>query len=118
MTNRLLSIPEAAERLGLAKRTVQRWVSIRRLTYVKVGSAVRIPEPEIARVIDEGTVTRLDPADWLPVKVSPPHKGQTPARSERFRSTSTHVGLCHTTTVNEEVRQEAANDRKSFDSEK
>ena len=69
--NRLLPIPEAAERLGLKKRTMQRWVFLRRVTYIKVGGVVRIPETEIDRIIREGTMPRVDIRDWLPTKASP-----------------------------------------------
>jgi len=66
MNERLLSIPEAAERLGLKLRTVRRWVFLRKITYVKVGGAVRIPESEIVRIIQQGTVSRMDVSGWLP----------------------------------------------------
>ena len=83
--NQLLEIPKAAERLGLKARTIRRWVFLRKITYVKVGGAVRIPESEVARVIKEGTVLRLARRDWLPTKDSP-----APARCALRRRT--HLG--------------------------
>ncbi len=55
----LRSVGEVARRLGVKEATVRRWVFLRRITYVKVGSAVRIPEMEIRRIIAEGTKERL-----------------------------------------------------------
>lgn len=55
----LHSVPEVARRLGVKEGTVRRWVLLRRITYVKVGSAVRIPEIEIKRIIQEGTMQRV-----------------------------------------------------------
>lgn len=59
MAYQLRTIDEAAQRLRLKPRTVRRWVFLRKLDYVKVGGSVRIPESEIERVIEEGTVHRL-----------------------------------------------------------
>lgn len=59
MAEKLLTVPEAATKLGVKERTVRRWVLLRRVTYVKLGSCVRIPESELARLIDEGTVKRV-----------------------------------------------------------
>ena len=56
MQTKLFPIPEAAERLGLKPATVRFWVWTRRIEYVKVGRAVRIPESAIQRVIEQGTV--------------------------------------------------------------
>jgi excisionase family DNA binding protein len=55
----LRTIDEAAQRLRLKPRTVRRWIFLRKLSYVKVGASVRIPEAEIRRIIKEGTVLRL-----------------------------------------------------------
>jgi len=59
MTDQLQTIDEVAKRLRLKTPTVRRWVFLRKLDYVKVGGLVRIPESEIERVIQEGTVHRL-----------------------------------------------------------
>jgi excisionase family DNA binding protein len=59
MTVQLQTIDEVAKRLRLKAPTVRRWVFLRKLDYVKVGGLVRIPESEIERVIQEGTVHRL-----------------------------------------------------------
>ncbi len=44
----------------MREATIRAWLSRGRLTKVKVGRAVRIPETEIDRLVREGTVTRLD----------------------------------------------------------
>lgn len=59
MLVRLFLIAEAAELWRLKPRTVRRWVFLRKVTYCKVGGRVRIPESEIVRVVEEGTVHRL-----------------------------------------------------------
>jgi len=55
----LLTIPEAALRWRVKERTVRRWLRLRKVTFVKIGSLVRIPEREIDRVICEGTRSSL-----------------------------------------------------------
>ena len=57
--DQLLTIPEASLRWRVKERTVRRWLRLRKVTFVKVGSLVRIPEGEIDRVIHEGTRPRL-----------------------------------------------------------
>lgn len=46
---------EAADTLSISLRTVQRLVALRKLGAIKIGSAVRIPDYEIERLIAEGT---------------------------------------------------------------
>jgi excisionase family DNA binding protein len=54
---RLLTIAEAADRLGLKPKTLRFWVWMRKIEYVKVnGRAVRIPERAIEHMIEQGTV--------------------------------------------------------------
>ena len=58
MSDKLLTIAEAAERLGIRPRTVRRWVSLRQIEYIKAGKSVRISEIEVQRIISEGTMRR------------------------------------------------------------
>ena len=44
MTDKLLTVEEAAARLGTSTRFVRRLVFERRITYIKVGRHVRIAE--------------------------------------------------------------------------
>jgi len=51
----LLSIPEAAKRLGgISKWTVHAWLSKGRLQRTKVGGRTMIRESELAKVIQDG----------------------------------------------------------------
>ncbi len=58
---RLLTIPEASERLGLKPATVRYWVWSGKIEYVKVGRAVRLSEQSIQKLIDRGTVPARSP---------------------------------------------------------
>jgi len=52
MTDRLLTIAQAAERLGLSAATLRKWRAERRaLTFVKMGDALRVEEAELRRFI-------------------------------------------------------------------
>jgi excisionase family DNA binding protein len=54
-TARLLKVPEAAEMLALSQKTVWQWIGERRIGVVRLGRAVRIPQAEIDRLMEEGT---------------------------------------------------------------
>jgi excisionase family DNA binding protein len=60
--NRLMSIPQFAELLGVTNSCVRRWVLERRVGFVKVGRLVRIPMTEFDRIVAEGTRTARQPA--------------------------------------------------------
>jgi excisionase family DNA binding protein len=51
----LLKVPEAAEMLALSQKTLWQWVAARRVGVVRLGRAVRIPQSEIDRLVEEGT---------------------------------------------------------------
>lgn len=54
---RLLTIEQAAGRLGLSSATLRDWVWRRKLEYVRVGErAIRIRESTIREIIERGTV--------------------------------------------------------------
>jgi len=64
MQRGLLPIRDAARELGLREKTLRRWITLRKIEYVKVGDrAVRIPSDEIARFIDSGRVPRIPKGD-------------------------------------------------------
>ena len=50
------TVREAAEELGLSPATIRAWIRQRRIGYVRLGRAVRIPASEIRRLIEQGTV--------------------------------------------------------------
>ena len=85
--NRLYTVPEAAEALNMTEAAVRRWIWQRRLTVVKLGSAVRIEEAELARFIRQGVSRRGRPfehhgrGEGGPVRVT---KGRGP-RGSRTR---------------------------------
>lgn len=53
---RLLTVGQAAERLGTGERFVRRLVAERRIEFVRVGRHVRIAESAVERFIEERTV--------------------------------------------------------------
>jgi len=53
---RLMTLTEAAERLGLKVATLRFWVWQRRIEIVRVGRAVRVREDVVKRLIEQGTV--------------------------------------------------------------
>ena len=52
--SQLLTVEEAALRLGLKPCTIRRWILERRIDYVKNGRSVRIPQEAVERIITEG----------------------------------------------------------------
>jgi len=55
---RLYTVPQAAEALNVTQAAVRRWIFQRRLAVVRIGSAVRIEETELARLIEVGRQPR------------------------------------------------------------
>lgn len=55
-TGKLLTVEQAAERLGTSVRFPRRLIAERRITFVRIGRHVRIPESAIERMIAAGTV--------------------------------------------------------------
>src|SRR5262249_3344689 len=58
--DQLLSVEEAAARLGLRAVTVRCWAAARKITRVKLGRRVLIPASEIERFIDRATIPASD----------------------------------------------------------
>lgn len=54
--DRLLTVDEAAERLGTGVRFIRRLVSERRIRYVKLGKHVRIADSVLTAYVEERTV--------------------------------------------------------------
>jgi excisionase family DNA binding protein len=55
----LRTIRQAAADLGLSVHTIRAWIATRRIAYVRLGRAVRVPADEIERLIERGTIPRL-----------------------------------------------------------
>jgi excisionase family DNA binding protein len=49
-----LTVPQVAEKLGLTRACIRRWIYERKITVVKLGRAVRIPIREIDRLVNDG----------------------------------------------------------------
>ncbi|WP_432033655.1 excisionase family DNA-binding protein [Streptomyces antibioticus] len=56
MADRYLTVAQVAELLGTTERFPRRLVAERRITFVKVGRHVRIPETALSAFIDSNTV--------------------------------------------------------------
>jgi excisionase family DNA binding protein len=54
--DKLLTVEEAAERLGTSVRFVRRLIVERRIAYVKVGRHVRIAEADLAEFVAAGRI--------------------------------------------------------------
>lgn len=54
--DRLLNVQEVAERLGTGVRFARRLIEERRITFVKVGRRVRIPESAVETYVSANTV--------------------------------------------------------------
>jgi len=54
--DRLLTLAESSERLGLKLATLRFWVWQRKIETVRIGRAVRIREDVIHRLIEAGTL--------------------------------------------------------------
>jgi excisionase family DNA binding protein len=52
----MLTVREAAARLGLRDSTLRAWIMQRRIGIVRLGRAIRIPLEEVERLIAEGTI--------------------------------------------------------------
>ena len=50
---RLLTIREASERLGLRESTLRKWLLQKRIAYCKLGRSVRLPAEVVAKLIRE-----------------------------------------------------------------
>jgi excisionase family DNA binding protein len=57
---KLLTVMQAADRLGLRPATIRSWIWARRIQYVKLGRSVRLREDTIDEIIEAGTIPALD----------------------------------------------------------
>jgi excisionase family DNA binding protein len=57
--NDLISVTEAAARLGLRPVTIRMWAAARKISRVKLGRRVLIPASEIDRLIECSTIPAL-----------------------------------------------------------
>ena len=52
----LRTVEQAAEELSVSVHTIRAWIARRKIAYVRLGRAIRVPAAEIARLIEAGTV--------------------------------------------------------------
>jgi len=50
------TVRETSEELGLSPATIRAWMRQRKIGYVRLGRAVRIPVAEIHRIVERGAV--------------------------------------------------------------
>jgi len=55
----LLTLEQAAARLGMKVVTLRMWASRRKIARCKINRSVRIPESEIARIIEQSLIPAL-----------------------------------------------------------
>ena len=65
---RLLTIPEAAELLGVKAQTLYLWVSTRRIPHRKIGRLVRFTEGDLAEFINRQKQPTSPENDSLPTR--------------------------------------------------
>jgi excisionase family DNA binding protein len=58
---RLLSIRQVSEHLGMRESTIRLWLSQRKLPRVKCGRAVRIPADAVEEFIRANTISAREP---------------------------------------------------------
>ena len=51
-----LTVKQAATELNVSVHTIRAWLASRRLGYVRLGRAIRIPADEIRRLLERGFV--------------------------------------------------------------
>jgi excisionase family DNA binding protein len=51
-----LRIDDAALALALSEKTLRDWIAQRRLAIIRLGRAIRVPQSEVDRLLEEGTV--------------------------------------------------------------
>lgn len=50
----LLSVSQAAELLGIREQTLRKWMSLGRLSYVKVGRRTLLEQAAVCQLIEDG----------------------------------------------------------------
>jgi excisionase family DNA binding protein len=50
----LLSVPQFANALGVTPACIRRWILERKITTVKLGRLIRVPDSEVERLVNSG----------------------------------------------------------------
>ena len=56
MSGNLLNVNEVAHLLGLKPATLRAWILLRKIEFVRVGRAVRIPRKSVDEFIERNTI--------------------------------------------------------------
>lgn len=59
-SGRLLTVPEAADYLGISAGTLRNWLSMKRLEHVKVGRLTRVSMVVLERYVRAHTIPAVD----------------------------------------------------------
>ncbi len=51
-----LTVREVAESLSLSVATIRAWIASRRIGFVRLGRAIRVPRSEVERLLESGFV--------------------------------------------------------------
>ena len=51
-----LTVAQTDTQTSLSQATIRAWIAQRRLTYVRLGRAIRIPASAVAELIERGTI--------------------------------------------------------------
>ncbi len=62
-TGKLLSVPDIAERCGVAPKTVWRWLQERKLSCFRPGKRVLVSEEQLATFLAKSEVQAIDPKE-------------------------------------------------------
>ncbi|MFJ8598403.1 excisionase family DNA-binding protein [Streptomyces shenzhenensis] len=65
MADRYLTVAQVAELIGTTERFPRRLIAERRITFIKVGRHVRIPESALSAFIEANTVQPIGPRRGL-----------------------------------------------------
>lgn len=57
---KLLKVAEFADAVGLSPKTIRQWVWMRRVSYVRVGRAIRFRPETVEEILNRGTVPALE----------------------------------------------------------
>jgi excisionase family DNA binding protein len=96
---RLLTVAETAERLGVKIPTIRLWLTLRKLEYVKLSRAVRVPESEVERLIRDNTISARE---------SRKKKPEPSAKAQGFEKRNARVSYSAPAFVAREPREQRA----------
>jgi excisionase family DNA binding protein len=73
---RLLKVPEASKLMGVSTSTIYAMIQRREIPFVRIGSATRLPEAELAAWVASKVENPVDPAGPAR-RIAPPSRSRT-----------------------------------------